>query len=97
MYLFLEPPILPDDLFNLIHLGPHDPPLLLLQLCPVECLSPLLMHHNLLPLLNLMHSLEVVLPQPQLQLLFLDNVLKRCDLILLIYDHFLQLRWNSWQ
>ncbi len=85
MYLFLEPPILPDDLFYLVHLGPHDLPLLLLQLRPVECLSPLLVHHDLLPLLDLMHTLEVVFSQPQLQFLLLDDVLKRCDLILLFY------------
>jgi hypothetical protein len=39
--------------------------------------------HDLLPLLDLMHSLEVVLPQPQLQVLLLYYVLKLCDLILL--------------
>lgn len=83
MYLFLEAPILADDLFDLIHLGPHDLSLLVLQLSPVERLRPLLVHHDLLPLLDLMHTLEVVLPQPQLQVLLLDDVLKCCDLILL--------------
>ena len=75
MYLFLEPPILSDDFFDLFHLSPHDLPLLLLQLGPVECLRPLLVHHDLLPLLDLVHTLEIVLPQPQLQLLLLDYIL----------------------
>lgn len=97
MYLLLETPILPDDLFNLIHLGPHDLPLLLLELGPVECLSPLLVHHDLLPLLDLVHPLEVVLPQPQLQVLLLDNVLKRYYLVLLFYKLLLQQRWNNLQ
>ena len=97
MYLFLEPPILPDDLFDLVHLGPHDLPLLLLQLRPVKCLSPLLVDHDLLPLLDLMHSLEVVFSQPQLQVLLLYDVLKLCDLILLFYKLPLQLGWNHWQ